>query len=174
MSTVTVAEVRLRLNKTLAVDDVELQSMIDAAEAEYVDRVGPVVGPVTEVHDGGQPVISLTATNPLALTAASYASGATLVLSQLDLDVSTGLVHWDYGTVGYFLDGTRNVTLTFTIGPLPAHHREAIIADVAGYFAATQRGPSQGLPGEGYEAASVSSPRVLFPRIAELAVGSFA
>lgn len=173
MSTLTVAEVRLRLNKTLTADDAELQAMIDAAEAEYADAVGPLTGSVVELHDGGQTSIALRTPNAAALTAASYTNGSTLTLSQLELDTATGIVYWRYNTVGVFTAGTRNVSITYTVGSLPANHREAIIADVAGYFAATQRGPSQGLPGEGFEAAFTSSPLTLFPRIGELAVGSF-
>jgi hypothetical protein len=64
------------------------------------------------------------------------------------------------------------VSITYAAPALPANHREVIIADVAGYFAATQRGGA-GRPsftGEaGYEEAYASTPQVLFPRIRALA-----
>jgi hypothetical protein len=56
---------------------------------------------------------------------------------------------------------------------LPANHKEAIAADVAGYFEVTQRSSGAGqadFPGEGgYEAAYGTTPQVLFPRIRALA-----
>lgn len=172
MSTVTLAEVKLRLNKTGSGDDTELQAMIDAAEAEYVEWVGPMPGSVTEILDGGRTSLILGHSNVTAITAAEYSDGTDIDVD--DLTVSNGIVYWGYNTAGYFTWGSRNVTVTYTVGSLPANHREAIIADVAGYFQATQNGPV-GLPGdEGYQEAWNSTPLTLFPRIRALAVPSIA
>jgi hypothetical protein len=173
MSVITVAEVKTRLNKTLTVDDDEIQDMIDAAEAEYERLIGPLAGSVTEKHNGGGTSIVLRSANVSAITAASYADGTTITVADLDLDTSTGIVYWGYNTAGSFTFGSRNVSITYAVGSLPADHRETIIADVAGYFEVTQRGGGSlrpAFPGEGeYEAAYAATPAVLFPRIAALA-----
>lgn len=161
--------VKDRLNKTLTnvPGDEELQDMIDAALAEYEEFIGPVSGTVTETHDGGTDTILLR--QPVnAITAASYDSGDTLTYT--DLTVENGIVRWGYGTAGRF--GYGRVSITYAAPPLPANHRELIIADVAGYFAATQRGGGSDrpqFPGEGYAEAYTGHPVELFPRIRALA-----
>ena len=171
MAVVTVAQVRERLNKTLTVDDGEIADMIDAAEAEYADWVGPLAGRTLR-YNGGGTVLTLPV-NATAVTAVSYTDGTTVNVADFDFDPDTGLLHWGYNTAGYFPAGSRNVLVTFTV-TVPANHLETIVADVAGYFASTQRGSNVGaLPG-GYEAGyeDRSTPVVLFPRIRALA-GSF-
>ncbi len=101
-----------------------------------------------------------------SVTSATSNDGAVIDMADFDLDIDSGLLH--SATLRY----TRNVVLTVTVGSLPANHREAIIADVAGYFAATQRGNGAGArPDTGYDSAYVdrSTPVVLFPRIRALA-----
>lgn len=167
MSLVTLAEVRTAaLNKTTAVDDVEIQRMIDAAEADYAEKVGPLTTQTVRL-DGGFSTLILPR-NAATVTAVSYGDGTAVTLTDLYFDAKSGLLH--AGKVSRFTYGTRNVLVTFTVA-LPAHHRETIIADVAGYFAATQRGNSGGaLPG-GYETAyeDRTTPVALFPRIKALA-----
>jgi len=164
---VTVAEVKLRLDKTLTVDDDEIETMITAALAEYTEWVGPVSGTVVEKIDGGRSGLILGNISASTLVSAVYSDGTVIDVDDLDLDTATGIVHWGYDTAGYFTSGRRNVTITYTVAAVPANHREAIIADVAGYFAATQRGPA--LPGdEGLEAGWAANPLVLFPRIRAL------
>lgn len=176
MSTILLADVKARLNKALNVDDDEIQDMIDAAEAEYVEWVGPITGSVTETVDGGRASIVLAYPNVSAITTAAYTDGTTIDTDDLVLDTRTGIVHWGYNTAGWFTWGTRNVELTYTVGALPANHREAIIADVAGYFATTQRGgTAAAFPGEdSFEQVASVTPLVLFPRIRALAVPSIA
>lgn len=171
MTEVSPDEVKLRLGKTTSDDDGEIEDMIAAAEAEYAELIGPI-GETTARFHGGQKSIILPA-GVTAVTAAAYDDGTTIDLDDLDLDTRTGILHWGYNTAGRFTYGSRNVTLTYTVA-LPANHREAIIADVAGYFAATQRGNSSlapRLPGEGYAAVyeAPGAPMTLFPRIRALA-----
>lgn len=168
MSVVTLAEVKLRLNKSLTVDDTEITDIITKAEAEYAQYVGPLSGSVVEKHDGGCTSIVLRHPNVASISAAAYADGTVISVTDLDLDTTTGIVYWKYNTAGYFTSGSRNVTLTYTVATLPENHRETIVADICGYFAATQRGPG-GLPGEGYEDSWAANPMVLFPRIRSLA-----
>lgn len=178
MSTVLKADVKLRLHKTLTVDEPVIQAMIDAAEAEYAEYVIGVVGSslaggtaVTKKYDGGGDAIVLGPPSVTTLTAAAYVDGAVLTLTDLELDTNTGIVHWKYGTRGRFLPGPRRLSLTFTLGALPPNHREVIITDVAGYFAATQRGSVRpAFAGEGgITDAYIGQPQVLFPRIRALA-----
>lgn len=167
-ASVKLADVKARLNKTTADDDKELLSIIASAVAAYERLIGPISGTVTEVHDGGGTSIVLGNANVDSITAAAYTDGTDIDLEDLDLDSSTGILHWKTDTAGLFTYGTRNVTVTYTVGALPRDHYEAIVADVAGYFQNTQLGPA-GLPGEGYEQAQVSTPLTLFPRIKALA-----
>jgi len=167
---IQIADVRARLNKTLTVDDDEIRDMIRAAEREYAEWVAPL-GTVTETFSGGTDRLVLRAPNVTAITAAAYTDGTTI--STDDLTVDNGIVYWGYNTAGYFTWGTRNVTITYTVGDVPANHRETIIADVAGYFEATQRADgatAASFPGEGFDEAPYrSTPMVLFPRIRALA-----
>lgn len=171
VATVTVDMVKERLNKTLAVDDAEIQDMIDAAEAEYAKYVGPLSGSVTERLDGGSDCLVLRSPNVASLTSAAYADGTTIDVDDLELDTTTGIVYWGYNTAGRFSTGCRNVTITYTVASIPANHLETIVADVAGYFQVTQNGGSDArFPGEDFaEAGYTGTPQVLFPRIRALA-----
>jgi hypothetical protein len=171
---VSVADVKRRLDKTLTVDDAEIEEMIDAAIAEYEQWVGPVSGTVTETHHGGGTSLILRNSNPATIVTAVYSDGTTIDTGDLDLDTGTGILYWGYGTAGYFNAGARNVTVTYTVGDLPANHRETIAADVAGYFAATQQGPNGPDDDLGYAAPWRSSPTVMFPRIRALAAPAIA
>lgn len=167
----TLAETKLRLNKTVTADDTEIQAMLDAALAAYTKHVGPVTTKTLR-YDGGGPRLILPV-NASAVTAVTYSDGTVVPLADMDFDPETGILHWGYNTAGVFRYGSRNVLVTFSV-TLPANHREAILADVAGYFAATQRGGgslSPRLPGEGYVEAydSPGTPLTLFPRIMAIA-----
>lgn len=171
MTEVSPDEVKLRLGKTTSDDDGEIEDMIAAAEAEYAELIGPIGSTTAKFHGGGASIILPAGVT--AVTAAAYDDGTTIDLDDLDLDTRTGILHWGYNTAGVFTTGMRNVTLTYTVA-LPANHREAIIADVAGYFAATQRGGgtvTPRFPGEGYAEAyeAPGTPLTLFPRIRALA-----
>lgn len=168
MSVIDVSSVKDRLNKSLSVDDGELQDMLDAAEAEYAALVGPLSGKTLRFDGGGRRLI--LPVNATAVTAVSYTDGRSVDVADLDFDPDAGILH----SRG-FTAGSRNVIVSFTVD-LPDNHREAIIADVAGYFAATQRGTGSAgprLPGEGYVDAydAPGTPLTLFPRIRALAAG---
>lgn len=167
-SVVNLQDVKDRLNKSLKVDDLEMSDMIDKAVVEYAEWVGPVEARTVRL-DGGRGRLILPR-NTAAVTAVAYTDGTVVNVADLDLDVEAGLLGWGYNTAGYFTRGTRNVLVTVRVR-VPANHREAIIADVAGYFAATQRGGGQGpsFSSEGYELAGALTPMVLFPRIRALA-----
>lgn len=170
---VSVDDVKLRLNKTLTVDDTEIEDMIAAAIAEYEDYVGPTTGSVTEKYDGGRSAIVLRSPHVASITTVTYDNGTAIDTADLDLDTDTGILHWAYGSAGWFTDGCRNVTITYLVSEVPENHRETIIADVVSYFSGTQRGESF-LPGEGPEVSPGFIPSTLFPRIRALSSGGLA
>lgn len=172
MSVIDVQLVLDRLNKTSDLDG-EVQDMLDAAEAEYAEFVGPLSGTVTETLSGGGTSLILSHRNVASVDEIAYTDGTSIDPDDLDLQAGTGILYWRYGTAGYYTAGTRNITVTYTVGNLPANHREVVIADVAGYFESTQRSTGAGqadFPGEGgFEGAYIGTPQVLFPRIRQLA-----
>jgi hypothetical protein len=188
MSVVALSDVKLRLNKALSVDDTEIQTMIDSAEALYARRIGPISGSVVEVRNGGSSVIMLDhppvasivsvteymGTVAYALT--SQPPGSTLNMYGYSLDDPTSgrlVRRSSAGMPMPFLGGQASVVISYTTATLPADHREIIVADVAGYFEVTQRsgGSLQGsFPGASeYEAGYTGTPAILFPRIEALA-----
>lgn len=180
-SVIEVSEVKdeLRKSSNITVDDDRIQTMIDAAEAAYTRYVGPLSGTVTETVDGGGTSIVLGNPTVSAITSAVYADGTVIDVGDLDLDTRTGIVYWGYNTAGRFSYGARNVTLTYTIGSLPADHRKVIVEEVASWFRMTQRagGTRAAFPGDGDDymsAALTASPLTIFPRIMALAAPAIA
>lgn len=151
-------EVRERLNKTTSVDDAELRKMLVAASAEYEQKVSRVG--TFEVRCDGGPVVIL----PRGTQAASFAYADGGAAPAVDVDLDAGLAY------GPFHRGRRNVLARVTV-PAPPNHIEVILADVAGYFAATQRGNAPTALPSGYDAAYAepTTPLTLFPRINALA-----
>lgn len=171
MALPTLADVKARLNKTTTADDAELQSMLDAALAEYSARVAPLTTSTYRYDSGREVILPRGAT----VTAVAYTDGTAVPLADLHHNPNSGVLRFHlYRTsteTEMWWGGAPAVDVTFTT-TLPAHHREAILADVAGLFAATQRGNSPGaLPGSGYESAleDRTTPVTLFPRIKALA-----
>lgn len=185
MSVVLVTDIEAALRKTPAIttDDGEMQRLINEAEAEYAEWVlglpglSPIAGTTVtaERFDGGRDSLYLPL-HTTAVTAAAYTDGTTIDVDDLVLNTRTGHLSWGYNTAGWFTWGTRNLSLSFTLGSLPANHKGAIIDDVAGYFAVTHRSNSAtDFPGEeGYESLFGSTPLVRFPRIRALAGPSIA
>lgn len=165
---VSVEDIKTRLDKTLTVDDAEIADMLNAALTEYAEYVGPLPGQVTETLSGGGTTVVLRAMNPASILTAAYSDGTTITVDDLDLDTSTGILGWGYSTAGRFTAGRRNLTVTYLVGDIPANHKEAIAADVAGYFEMTQDGPAG--PDDGDATGNRSTPLVLFPRIRSLAM----
>lgn len=168
MSVINVDDVKEALNKNLTVDDGELETRLDMAERYFRRQIGPITGSHTVKLHGGTDKLFLPVT-ATEVTAAAYSDGTEIDVDDLDFDSDTGILHWGYNTAGYFTAGTRNVHITYT-AELADDHRGVIIDDVAGWFAATQRG-SNGprLPGEGYDLAYESTPAKPWPRIDALA-----
>lgn len=144
--------------KTTA-QDFELVRKLDEAEAEYAARVRPLPGTYTEtvslpafLPDG---VTSVTAALPV-----SAAPVAVLFAGRIVTSTSP-------------LYSAPRVVLTYTVGPIPLHHAGAIIADVAEWYTRTQRGGGSSRPSFGGDASlepdTPSRPRVLYPRIRDLA-----
>lgn len=165
---VTLPEVKSALNKKLSTDDGELTRLIDAAEALYARKVRPLPGARTVRLSGGAREYPLPGAS--SVDSATYGVGGPAIdLTGIDFDPDSEVVY-----APRWVGGTRNVVLTYTAGPLPLHHREAIIADVAGLWTSTQRGGGPARPsfgGEGFAepVEGARGPVVLFPRIEALA-----
>lgn len=163
---VSVTDVRPRLNKTSTVDDDEIQRMIDAAEAEFEDLIGPLsVSTYTEEFSG--PVALLR--RPVVAVLSVTDSAVVLDVASYALRAASGVLMLpSYG-------GPFAVTYTAGWTVLPANYEEAIIADVAGYFSRTQRGGSvnrPAFPGDDFAEAPAgfdAGPVSMWPRIAALA-----
>lgn len=157
------------LNITTANDDVELLDLLTAAGAEYEQHVALLPGTHTLTISGGGSM-HLLPLNVGSITAAVYTDGTAIDLAGLDLDASTGILHTP------LTYGSRNVTLTVTVGDLPANHAQTIVADVAEYWTRTQRSGGGARPsfgGDGFD-VEAGRPIVMFPRIRALAVSSVA
>lgn len=156
---VTLDHVKAALNKTNSNDDEELQRILDAALAEYEEFVGPLPGPATQSSATGG-VIVLRSSRAASVQSVTSTYGAAQTFTLAD----GGVLSTGYGPV----------VISYTVGPLPLNHVQTIIADVAGLFAATQRGggaTAPRFPGEGYAEplSQPGRPVVLFPRIRALA-----
>lgn len=142
MSVVSLADARQFLNFTTNANDDELVSMIDRAEAILERRVGPLAPVVVtdEVHTGPGPIV-LSRYPVMSATAATYAGVA---VTDLDLDVDSGVL---YGTFG---SASRAVKVTYTSGrdPLPADLEEAVL-ELVKHLWESQRGtaPAGPVPG---------------------------
>lgn len=146
MSAVSIADVKTHLNMSSIANDGELQRFIDAAETAIGHRVGPLTPvEVTETLDGGRDCLILRNPRAVSLTSVTSADGTTTTLTDFDLDTSTGIVYWRYGTAGSFTYGRRNVTVTYLAGwdPLPADLAHAV-KELVRHLWETQRGASTG------------------------------
>jgi hypothetical protein len=165
VSVVLPADVRPRLNKTSTVDDAEIQEMIDDAEAEFVDLVGPLAStPFSEKHRGS--TLILDRRPVISVQSVTDSVGTVVPVGDYELSARAGLL-----TVAR--PGTYTVAYTAGYAVLPGNVREVIVADVAGYFARTQRGGGSfrgSFPGDELaEPVVESSPVSMWPRIAAFA-----
>lgn len=152
----------LGLDPTVTTDDYELQTKLAGAEAEYAEYVRPLPG--TYTRTGLLPMFLPRDVDSASVSAT--VSGASL---PVQFDPQTRIVT-GYGP--YAL--AWKVTLTYTVGPIPANHLDAIVADVAEYWERTQRsGGEAGRPGfeDPYGAPGGRAPRpvAMYPRIRGLA-----
>lgn len=112
------ADARDALNLTAAntAHDDELRSYLAAATPVIEDITGPVLKATkTYTTDGGHVAVMLPHTD---VTVTAVAEGSTtLAASQYAVDSAAGVVRRSAGT-GYlpFLEGVRNVTVTYTVG----------------------------------------------------------
>ena len=162
MAVVNLLDLKLALGLDVALDDddYELQTKIDAAEAEYAEHVRPLPGSYTRTG-----MLPLFLPRDVATVTATVGAGSSLPVVH---DKTTGMVD-GYG----FYARAWAVTLTYTVGPVPDNHLEAITADIAELWDRTQRtGGSAGRPGyapEGLGAGPGPRPVTMYPRIRALA-----
>jgi hypothetical protein len=130
MALPTLADVKARLNETGTGSDAEIQSMLDAALSyyrRYVGALDPV--PVTETHSGPRAILRKYPV--VAVTSVTDASGT--AITGFTLNADAGLLDFPSG-------GTFTVAYTAGFVDVPADIREAIVLDVAGLYASSQRG----------------------------------
>lgn len=146
-------DVKDELGITTAGSDYELTRKIDAAEAEYAQHVGPLPGTYTRTA-------SLPFLLPRGVTSVVPVAGVTA-------DLFSGLV------TGYVYGQT---SITYTVGPLPANHYEAIIADIAELWDRSQRDVAVSRPAfdTGDLAVGTVRPVTQWPRIRALAASGIA
>lgn len=179
-SVITVDEVASRLRMRAAAQAVaedKIQAMIDAAEAEYEE----LVGPITEQNDvavvtpallpDGMHGIYTPRTPLVAITSITDGYGTTVdTADYIVTHAATGLVRpAASGAISLTTVWPSRVVVSYIYGGLPANHREFLIAEIAGYYAATQRAGDERTDANGYADGFYSAPTKLFPRIADLA-----
>lgn len=157
MAVVDLQDLKDELDITSDAHDYELLDMIDAAEAEYAEHVRPLPGTYTES-------LVLPTILPRGTTSASV-TGVTTTLARSGLLSGYG---YTFGPVD----------VTYVVGPIPANHMAAIVADLAEWWTRTQRGGGSSRPSFGGDAAfepeTPARPVVMWPRIRALAVGGIA
>lgn len=168
MSVPTLEDVKPRLNipSGEAVNDDELQSMLDAAVDHYERYVGSLEQlSVTEEYDiprSGGPII-LRKCPVASVTSLLDSSGAAV---SYRLEGEAGLLYPARNT--YWPSGYVTVTYVAGFDLIPADIVETIVLDVAGLYASTQRGGGGrqfGTYTDAPDAAQGAYPITLFPRI---------
>lgn len=135
MSTVQLTLAKQFLNITTTDADIELQEMLDRAESILSERVGPLLPETVtdEVHTGPGPLVL----RRYPVVSVSSATSGGVTVTDLDLDVDTGLLY------GAFSPVRRSVKVTYMIGyanlPLDL---EAAVLELVGHLWSSQRGTS--------------------------------
>lgn len=101
MSVLKLLHAKAHLNITSSGLDAELQAFIDAAEAALSNRVGPLLAvQVTRQVRGGGTALVLPVTPAISLVSVTPLASAAMLLTDLFLDVNTGLVtHASYNGI---------------------------------------------------------------------------
>lgn len=98
MPVLDLAAARAHLSITGTTHDVELLSMVAAAEAVIGERCGPLSSTATTARvEGGRYALMLPKTPAVSLTSVTPVDGAALTLGDLYLDAQAGLVTYDSG-----------------------------------------------------------------------------
>lgn len=141
MSVLTLAQAKAHLNVTGGQQDVEVQSMIAAAEAAIAKRCGPLSSTSTTVRvAGGSPELVLPVTPAVSLTSVTPVDGSALTLSDLYLDTGAGLVTYNSGA-GF---SSRLYDVVYNAGrtTVPDDLLMAV-KELVRHMWATQRGPTR-------------------------------
>src|SRR5690349_881872 len=96
MSVLSLAEAKAYATITESTDDAEVQALIDSAEAILTQRVGPLESTtITRRLDGGNWALVLPITPVISLTSITPSTGSALNLSDLYVDIRTGIVSYN-------------------------------------------------------------------------------
>lgn len=157
MSALELDDAKAHLNITVTTYDLELQAVIDSAEAALAERVGPLVSTqVTRRIPGGVWELALPITPAISLTSVTPRSGTALNLADLYLDTTTGMV--TYNNLGPFVAAYYDVVyaagretcpkdLLFAIKELVRHLWQTQRGSGRSMLAEVQPGEVRGIPG---------------------------
>lgn len=98
MSVLTLADAKRHLNISGGGHDIELQAVIDAAEAAIAERCGPLTSvEQTERIRGGGTGLTLRETPVVSITSVTPVGGSAVDLDNLDVDETAGVIEWGSG-----------------------------------------------------------------------------
>lgn len=167
MSVLTLALAKSHLNITGSEHDVEIQSMINAAEAVITQRCGPLTSTaVTARVRGGEFALRLPTAPALTLTSVTPVNGTAITLTDLYLNTRGGRVTYNSGAGFYsrFYDVVYNAGRSTVPDDLLM-----AIKELVRHMWLTQRGPTRrpgSQPSDG--TANTGAAHVLPFRVAEL------
>lgn len=99
MSVLLLADAKTHLNITGTTPDVELQAVIDSAEAAIVKKCGPLASTATSVRVRGcTHMLALPVMPAISLTSVTPRDGSALTLSDLYLNTASAVVTYNDGS----------------------------------------------------------------------------
>ena len=142
MSVLSLAEVKLHLNITVATYDAELQTFIDACEDATAEKCGPLTSvATTERVKGGGTGLVIRETPVVSLTSVTPVGGSAYGLTLLNVDKSAGVVEWLSGA--RFSTGWYDVVYQAGRATVSNDLKLAIKDLIRDNWADSQRGPSR-------------------------------
>lgn len=145
MSALTLADAKTHLNVTGTAQDVELQTVIDAAEAAIASVVGPLepTAITTRIRPTAYPGLVLPVLPAYALTSITPRGGSALTLGTVQLDQAAGLVTYEAPGGGSWSATYYDVVYQAGRNPVP---KDLLLAvkEMVRHIWETQRGPGTG------------------------------
>lgn len=145
MSLVLLADVKAHLDIQTSSNDVDLQAMIDAAEATIAQILNAGSGLASESVStrvaGRTRTLVLTRGPVLSITSVTGSLSGVLSLSDLDIDLEHGLIHYPPLQLLAFLDPFYTVVYDVGFASLPPDLALAV-KELVRHFWTSRRGPT--------------------------------